>query len=76
LKDYTSIVCADGMDSGDDLLCFEHTTQLAIGNKWYQYTEEDEDTFNYYQWRIMPFARGEMDWHPYIQLLNKYYTDI
>jgi hypothetical protein len=53
----------------------EHTENLAIGNKWYQYVSEDEDNYNFYQWRIMPFARGSMNWHPYTQISDLFYSD-
>jgi len=53
----------------------EHSEDLFIGNKWYQFTAEDEATLNYYQLRVMPFARGMLDWHPYIQLFNMFYQD-
>lgn len=75
LKDYTNSDCIKGLESGENQLCFEHETFLAVGNKWYQATAEG-DNLSYYQWRVEPFARGMLDWHPYIQLLSKFYTDI
>lgn len=73
--DYTGVFCLFEGEEGESQSCWEHTENLAIGNKWYQYTAEDEDTVNYYQWRIMPFARGELDWHPYLQIKDLYYQD-
>lgn len=74
-NDYDDVFCLFGEGSDGTQSCWEHSEKLAIGNKWYQFTAEDEDTLNYYQWRIMPFGRGSLAWHPYVQFSDLYFQD-
>jgi hypothetical protein len=48
LKAYDNKFCLFTGSDGLSESCMEHSEELAIGNKWYQFIAEDEDNYNYY----------------------------